>query len=194
MHGDPMNAHLSVDDVAAYLDRQLSGPARARVEGHLAACAECRGEVVSVARLTRSLSNRRRWAVAAPLAAAALLLLAMVPWAHRPGGDGLVLREPAITTTVAPTLLAPVGAVATLPPLSWTSVPHADRYRVTVFDGSGAVVWETQSADTSVAVPTTTSLQPGTPYFWKVAARTGWDRWVLSDLSSFTLGAARTLR
>jgi anti-sigma factor RsiW len=187
MRGDSGAAHLTVDDVAAYLDRQLAGPERARVQAHLGDCAECRREVVTVARLARSLRARRRWAVALPLAAAAVLLVAIVPWSRAPVADRPVLREPAVTTTVAPTLRAPVGAVAVMPPLSWTSVPHADRYRVTVFDSAGAVVWETQTGDTSIAVPASVLFRPRTAYFWKVAARTGWDRWVASDLISFTL-------
>ena len=71
MHGEIGARHLTVDDVAAYVDRGLAAPERARVEEHLAACAACRAEVVAVTRLSRTLAARRRWAVMAPLAAAA---------------------------------------------------------------------------------------------------------------------------
>jgi len=194
MHGDARDVHLSIDDVAAYVDRQLERPARARVEDHLTTCGECREEIVTVTRLARSLRTRRQWVMAVPLAAAAVLLLAIIPWRGSPRVEGPVLREPAVTTTIPPTLLAPIGAVGALPRLSWTSVPHADRYGVTVFDSSGAVIWETQVGDTSVAVPDSISVQPGAAYFWKVAARTGWDRWVASDLVSFTLIVPGRLR
>lgn len=187
MHSEPRDGHLSAGDAAAYVDRQLTGPGRARIEEHLAACAECRREAVAVGRLARSLANRRRWTVALPLAAAAAALLLILPWGAT---DRPVLREPGVTTTVAPRLVAPVGAVSALPSLVWTSVPHADLYRVTVFDSSGGIVWETRTADTT-AVPANLPLQPRTSYFWKVAARTAWGRWALSDLSSFTLSAAR---
>jgi hypothetical protein len=150
---------------------------------------------VAVARLARSFRDRWRWTVAAPLAgAAAVLLLTLVPWGRISERGGRVLREPAITTTTAPSPIVPLGAVAALPPLTWTSVPHADRYRVTVFDTNGSLVWETQTPDTAAVVPSTITLRPGVPYFWKVAARTGWDRWVASDLTTFTVGATRPSR
>ena len=186
--------HLTVEDIAAYVDRGYAAEWRARVEAHLAACAECRSEVVAVTRLARSFRDRRRWTVAAPLAAAAVLLLVLAPWQRGRDEDATVLREPAVTTTVAPTLIAPLGAVATLPRLTWTSIPHSDRYQVTMYDGNGSVVWETQTRDTVVAVPNATALGAGTPYFWKVAARTGWGRWVVSDLTTFTLRAPRPAR
>ena len=85
MHGEIGARHLTVDEVAAYADRGLAAPERARVEEHLAACAACRAEVVAVTRLTRSIASRRRWAVMAPLAAAAaVLVLLFAPW-QRPG-------------------------------------------------------------------------------------------------------------
>jgi len=190
MHGEIGARHLTVDEVAAYADRGLAAAERVRVEEHLAACAECRAEVVAVARLSRSFAGRRRWAVMAPLAAAAVLVLWLAPWAHqRP-----VLREPAVTTTVAPMPIAPRGGVATLPTLTWSSVPHADRYQVTLFDQNGSVVWETHTADTTVAVPDTLRVVAGVPHFWKVAARTELGRWVASDLTSFTLRRARPPR
>jgi hypothetical protein len=195
MTGEVKAGHLTVEDVAAYIDRGDAAEQRARVEAHLATCAECRSEVVTVARLARSFRDRRRWTVAAPLAAAAaVLLLVFAPWQRAPDRSEPVLREPAVTTTVAPRPLAPLGAVAVLPRLLWTSVPHADRYRVTVFDGNGSVVWETLTTDTLVAVPDAVALGVGVPYFWKVAARTSWDRWVVSDLTTFTLGAPRPPR
>jgi hypothetical protein len=195
MTGEVKTEHLTVEDVAAYVDRGQTAEWRSRVEAHLAACAECRSEVVTVARLTRSFRDRRRWTVAAPLAAAAaVLVLVLAPWQGTRDHGGPVLREPAVTTTVAPRPLGPLGAVTVLPRLLWTSVPHADRYRVTVFDGGGSVVWETLATDTLVVVPDGIALRVGVPYFWKVAARTSWDRWVVSELTTFTLGAPRPPR
>ena len=86
------------------------------------------------------------------------------------------------------------GGVATLPALIWSSVPHADRYQVTLYDEAGSVLWETHTADTAVAVPETVRLIPGVPHYWKVAARTELGRWVASDLTSFTLRRARPRR
>jgi anti-sigma factor RsiW len=44
-------SHLSENDIAGYLDADLSGEELLRVEQHLDACADCRAELVSVARL-----------------------------------------------------------------------------------------------------------------------------------------------
>ncbi len=183
--------HLDSGEVAAYLDRALPAADRTQVEDHLVDCAACRGEVVAVARLLRARPGRRRWYVPMGIAAAAALLLLLAPW-QRPGGPAGTspLREPAVTTTVAPVSIAPIGAVTKLPALTWSSVPHADRYHVTMLDGKGAIIWETETADTAAAVPPTVALSPGFPYFWKIAARTGWGRWVSSDLTTFTLRVA----
>jgi hypothetical protein len=100
-----------------------------------------------------------------------------------------LLREPAVTTTVAPTLSTPRGRVAVLHAMIWSSVPHADQYRVTLFDRDGSVAWRTQSADTTVPLPDTVRLSRGVPYYWKVDARIELGRWVGSELTSFTLDA-----
>jgi sulfopyruvate decarboxylase TPP-binding subunit len=67
-------------------------------------------------------------------------------------------------------------------------VPRVDRYRLTLFDSTGSVVWETQTADTSAVPPHDIALYRGR-YFWKVEAQTGWGRWVASELAEFSLGA-----
>ena len=72
----------------------------------------------------------------------------------------------------------------------WTSVPRADRYRLTVFDRDGTVVWEAEGSDTAVALPRSILDGRGTALLWKVEARTGWDRWVASELIEFSV--ART--
>ena len=66
-------------------------------------------------------------------------------------------------------------------------VAGADRYRVTLFDGGGRVLFETQLADTLAALPDSILLDPGRPYLWKVEARTGWQRWSASGLVEFSI-------
>ena len=73
----------------------------------------------------------------------------------------------------------------------WTSVPHAERYRLTLFDATGKVVWESQASDTVATLPTTIELTPSASYFWRVEAQTGWNRWVKSDLVEFSVSSAR---
>ncbi len=193
---DPSAGCLSEDTTAALSEGSLDAAARAPALAHLADCAACR---LAVASVTRVLMNKeveraavgadprqRRWRLAAiPVAAAALLVVLL--WS-RPMDDGAPHRAPAITTVRAPTPLAPAGAVSPPATLMWTAVPLADRYRVTVFDASGDVVFETQVADTLARLPDAFRVVPGQPYLWKVEARIGFDRWVSSDLTPFTVG------
>ncbi len=192
MPGEKIAGHLTAMEVAAYVDNGLEAAARARVRSHVAECDECRGEVIAVARLART-GSRYRWKTLVPLAAAAALVLYFAPW--RPSDSTApVLREPGVTTIVAPTPIAPRGAVKALPALTWSSVPLADRYEVTLFDADGSVLWETQTADTTAVVAATVRIVVGVPHYWKVAARTEQGRWVASDLTSFTLSRAPPLR
>jgi len=184
--------HLESSEVAAYLDRALSPSDRSRIDVHLADCDACRAEVIEVARLLRTQPRRRSWYVpiGAAAAAAAVLLLVWPRPAEEPGLPPNY-REPVVTTTVAPSVIAPRGATIGAPKFVWTGVPHADRYRLTVFDDTGRVAWQTQTSDTAAVLPESIRLQEGASYFWKVEAQTGWKRWVSSDLVEFIKGSPR---
>lgn len=123
--------------------------------------------------------------IASGIAAAAIVAFIALPW--RAVDDPSTHRAPTITAAASPVLMAPVGVVADARTLRWTGVAAADRYRVTLFDATGAVVHETQTADTLVALPSSVSLARGRGYFWKVEARTGWNRWSASDLVEFSV-------
>ena len=69
-----MNGHVRLEDMAAFLDRELSEEEAVRVETHLASCDECRFEVVEVSRTLYSPSNRKPWVVLGALAAAASIV------------------------------------------------------------------------------------------------------------------------
>ncbi len=185
--------HLESGDVAAYLDGALALSERPRIEAHAAECLACRADLVEAARLLRTAPRHRRLYVPAGAVAAAAAAVFLVYWAESvsvpPGPPGF--REPALTTSVAPVVVSPRGVTTAAARLVWTAVPHADRYRLTLFDGSGIVVWETQTTQTSVLLPDSIRLLPGAPYLWKVEAQTGWNRWVSSDLVGFSLGPAR---
>ena len=177
-------SHLSAADVAAYVDRQLSGVQRDRVVQHLADCRDCRSEIVAVNRVVRAVRRSWRWVALVPLAAAALVVVMLSPWRpeHQP-----VMREPAVTTIVAPTAIAPRGGVAEVVSITWSRVPRATQYEVTVFDSAGTIVWESRVLDSLATVPRDLRLVRGRPYYWKVAARTESNRWVSSDFATFTL-------
>lgn len=181
--------HLESGEVAAYLDRALTPDARARVEAHLDQCADCSAEIVQVARLMRT-APLRRHAIPASLAAAAALVLLLTPSIPHPGPGGSEYREPAMTSTSAPSVIAPRGAVAAPLQLVWSAVPRAGRYRVVLLDDAGALIWRAETADTAVTLPDSVRLRAGIPYFWKVDAETQFGRWVASDLVDFAITAA----
>jgi len=180
--------HLESGVVASYLDGGLPPEHRARVEAHASECAVCRWELIEVARLLHSRRRRPAWyAGAAAVAAAAVIAILVWPGsAPEPGGAG-DYREPAGTTTVAPAALAPQGLSSGLTRLEWTSVPRNRGYRVTLYDDRGTVLWETETSDTVAPLPDRIHLTPGTTYFWRVEARTGWHRWASSGLTPFSI-------
>jgi hypothetical protein len=103
------------------------------------------------------------------------------------------LREatPGTQTSGAPTPIAPVKNVARVDRLVWSSVPHAMRYRVTVYEPDGTVRWATESRDTSVARTAAISFATGATYFWRVEAETEHERWIASGLADFRVAPSK---
>ncbi|HUF27868.1 MAG TPA: hypothetical protein VMM18_12910 [Gemmatimonadaceae bacterium] len=189
--------------IAALAEDGLEPRLRADVLPHVAGCASCRSAVASVARalespsITRELAAVRRvprrglLTYAVPIAAAAVLLLLAIP--HRVDDPLPPHRAAPITASPAPTAVWPVGVVSGAPSLRWTAVSGADRYRVTLFDAEGTVLHETELDGTITQLPASVVLDSGRPYWWRVEARTGFDRWTASDLIEFAIaeGARR---
>ena len=75
--------------------------------------------------------------------------------------------------------------------LVWSSVPYANNYRVRMFDADGTVLWEREATDTVVPIPDSMALRPLLLYYWRVEARTGFDRRAESDLVEFRLEGRR---
>jgi putative zinc finger protein len=186
---EPLDRHLDPHEIATYVDGNVTGEARASIDAHLAACAECRAEVAQVSQIVRTAPtargvSRRIWIPA--VAAAALALLWVGPRAFRESGTP-EHRDDAVTATVAPRAIAPVGVVDRATDLVWSSVPYANNYRVRLFDADGTVLWEREAADTVVPIPDSIALRPQLLYYWRVEARTGFDRRAESDMVEFRL-------
>jgi hypothetical protein len=188
---------LDEHTVAGLADGTLDAETRGRALAHVATCALCRRAVASVAEaladgpITHEIEivegrRRRRGPVlrvAVPLAAAAtVLLLLWSPAADRFSGHRGPPPPPPATTPIP---RSPVGAVAAVNDLRWSPVIGADRYRLTVFDATGGVVFATEASDTVVAFPDSITLVPGASYLWKVDARIDFDRWAASELTEF---------
>lgn len=181
--------------IADFVDGRLTPEARAPVVTHLLTCARCRSVVRATGHLLADVAvapevtrHWRRWSLPLSLAAAAALLLFLWPRSTDDHGSKSGLREPTLTSTVAPVpIVPPPGAsVARVDRLVWSSVPRAERYRVRLY-GEGSVVWTVETADTAVALPDSVALSPRVSYFWRVEAQTEWRRWVASDLVEFRL-------
>ena len=186
----PIDGHVDARDIAAYVDETATPPVRALVESHIITCAACRDEVVDVSRIARSAprdgARRHMWIGAA--AAAVLLVVLLRPPAVT--DEYPRHRETPVTTTVAPVAIAPAGLVDAAPTFLWSAVPHADRYRIRIFDGSGSVIWERETGDT-VASTDSLTFVPGRSYFWKVEAHAGFDRSTTTELIEFSVSDPR---
>jgi hypothetical protein len=184
--------HLDPKDVVAYVDGVAPPSERVRIESHLATCAECRDEVADagriIATLPRPRSARRIVTVSAAAIAATLLVFL---WPRAAPDLTARHRESPVTTTIAPTVVMPIGAVESADRFVWSSVPHAGFYEFRVFDPDGSVVWEGQTRDTVLAPPPTIGLRAGHSYYWKVEAHTGIDRSTSTQLVEFSIRAER---
>ena len=200
------SACLDEASLATLIDGDLNRERRAPMVAHVAGCARCRREVAAISRaladpsiaaeISRPDSEKRRVrqihvariAGVAGLAAAAVgILLISRPFGSRDEVASDTHREPVMTTAAPPVTVSPEGSVREVSALQWTSVPRADRYEVTLFDREGSVLWEATAQDTFAMLPHTVTLNRGSRYFWKVRARVGWDRWVESELTEFSV-------
>jgi hypothetical protein len=185
--------------IAAFADASLEEAERDVAVAHLAGCGRCRVAVSSVtsaltgkdmpaaiSELARARRSGRFLAISAGLVGAAvvagLLLVSSSPIRNPvPHRDGGVSGGP------EPVTISPVGPSRSVQVLRWQQVAGADRYRVTVFEEDGRVLFETVVADTMAPLPETVELEPGRSYYWLVAARTDIDRWSTSSLAEFSV-------
>ena len=189
---------LGDDTIAALAEGTLDDAARAAVLPHLAGCARCRRAVASVAgaladpRVARAVAaierpQRRLLRIALPVAAAAAVLLVFA-WPREAGREPGHRAPP--DATALPVPVSPVGVVAEAKALQWTAVRDADRYRVTLSEADGHLLYEAEVSDTVVALPDSITLSPGRAYVWLVEARTAFDRWTTSPLVEFSTAKA----
>lgn len=164
------DTHIETGLVAAYVDGRAATAEAAKIEAHLAECADCRRELIEVRRLLPRKAQRWAWSAVGVLAAAAVLLLVV----SRPGGqrasDGSTTRggqpEPSTPSALAPAEGSTVAGAGML--FVWSSVEGATAYRFTLTDERGDVAWTTESADTNVAPAPSVRLLGGHTYYWSV--------------------------
>ncbi|MEJ2204220.1 MAG: zf-HC2 domain-containing protein [Gemmatimonadota bacterium] len=184
--GRSNGAHLTDEQLVAYLGQELRGEDLKRVEGHLADCVTCRWEVVDANQILEA-PRVRRLRVLVPVAAAAAVVLLFLSGGPEdaPTGRDRIHRETAVELSEAPSPLSPVGPVTAVDGFAWTAAAGADRYRVTLFDAEGTVLWSTATADSVARLPESLTLEAGQPYLWRVEGRIGWDVWESSEFVEF---------
>ena len=200
----PSTPCLNTDVLAALASEGLPPGLRLAALSHLAECGDCRSTTASLARALADTTvsgaiaalsspadrgGRRRFSVVVPAAAAAAVFVAL--WAGGGTPRSPLHRSPAITAADTPVPIAPLGTGRRAGALRWGAVPGVDRYRVTLFDAVGQLVFEAELQDTLVTLPDSIELRPGQAYFWKVEGRTGWDRWTASPLFEFSVERER---
>jgi hypothetical protein len=172
--------HLSVEQIAAHIERRLLGAERDAVVAHLVECSECRQEYVQASEVLAGL--HRTWrghTTGLALAAAAVLIVAFMP-------RSLPTREVARVDDAATQRVAVPDAATgiriaspadgdrltgTTVTLAWhPGVPADALYRVTVQTADGSVIWKQNTSDTTVTVSASVRLTEGEVYYWVVDA------------------------
>lgn len=109
---------------------------------------------------------RRRWHVAAAVAASALIAISMWLFVPEQGAEGIRSDLPSAGSPSGNVLLADSPAE-----FRWTAEPGAIRYRVEMFDNSGESLWESGwTQEVVIQAPSGDRLQldGGARYFWIV--------------------------
>lgn len=180
--------HLTELELAAYIDRGLSGDALTRAESHIAVCAECRGHVIETRQLLDRANRPKRFAQAAgALAAAGVLgILLLDPGSLNRQSDGNMRRRGKPAGDVI-TVYGPIGEIPRQPVrFVWGSPGDATSYRVVLTSDAGEQLWTTSTADTTVSLPPSVRLA-GEHYYWSVDALTADGRTLFTGLREFRI-------
>lgn len=164
---------VPVEDILAVVERRGPEEQRSAILNRLLTTAEGRRELDMVRAAVRSSQATRPARFRIPLAIAATLAVALL-------GRAILQNEPEDAvrgnegTSVSISLLSPPEEVAQSDSrrFVWTRVPTATSYQPEVLDDSGLVVWTQNTTDTTIVLPGSIILTPGTTYRWRVVART----------------------
>ena len=181
-------SHLTDADVAAFIDGSLAEADRVSAAAHLAACDECRAEIVSAAGLAASIPsrNRRRLPLALAGMAAAAAVLAVL-WLPPTANLDQKVLERAADKSPAVAVASPVdGTIVDSDSvmLSWRG-ELGSSYRVTVTDDSGRTLWTTTTTESHAWVPDRELPTDSGIVYWYVDALRTDGTSVSSSLQSF---------
>jgi predicted anti-sigma-YlaC factor YlaD len=189
--------HIGSEELAGYLDNRLDAAWSARVEAHLASCADCRAELVHARALLDSApaetiepSVGRARRVRPWLAAAGILAIASLPLldrALRPRDESPRFRAASSAASrieiVSPDSRSLNASAITF---AWRAVEGASTYHLTLTDSAGTPLFSLVTADTSVQPPAGAELHGGSSYLWYVDGLTREGRTLTSGVHSFS--------
>ena len=167
----PPPGHLSAEVLAGYIDRSLPPPTRASVDAHLAECASCRAELVAAKRLVRSAPSAK-WTRGSFVAVAGIAATILVALLIRPNAQpderlrSTVGSSASVLTTVNPP--PDSASAATDRTFVWRRDAAVVEYTLTLMDADGRTRWSVSTSDTSVTLPDSIALTPGTTGYWYV--------------------------
>jgi hypothetical protein len=164
MRDSPGTPHPTDEELAAYLGKELKGDRLRQVESHLAVCSTCREELIDAKEVLRT-PRRSKWTVLGPAAAAVAAVVLLVTWPQGPAppASQTMHRESPSEAMVTPVPISPIGPVSAIEDFRWEGLPGADRYRVTLFDAEGSVLWKPLTERSEIALPDSVSLESGRP-------------------------------
>jgi anti-sigma factor RsiW len=180
--------HLEPHEVSAYLSGTAEPAARARIEAHLADCAECTEELVAVRRLRRAPPTMSRRLAVVGAAAAAVIAVVLV--GHRAGPAGPTPPPVRGGGSDAVTTVSPAdGTTLDAPPtFAWHPVSGATAYRISISRADGDSVWAASLRDTVVRAPEGVLTPTPDGYFWYVDALLADGRSLPGTAHEFRLG------
>lgn len=159
----------SRDLEAGYLAGRLSADDAVAYEAHYFGCERCWPSLKRATELRAVLAKAApapRFRVTPGLAAAAMIVVAFAGWfmVSRTG------RDPGTTRGAADSLVVhatnPAGSFAA----AWRPQAGADRYRVRLYAADGALLFERETGDTTLALPADSVPRGPGRLFWQVQA------------------------
>ncbi len=165
-----LSEHMSADRISAYLGGALSESDRNAFERRLLVCADCRQDLAEASQLVGA--KRSRWlTVGAPLAAAAVLMVIVLPITT--SNEGPTLRGPQLEGVAEFAVVTPSDNAVVNPDslvFQWRSVGVDAHFQFTLTDANGDVVYSLSTSDTVLTLPRSVGLTPGAQFYWYVDA------------------------
>ncbi len=67
----------------------------------------------------------------------------------------------------------------------WSEIENITSYNFTLLDSDGTIIWEQKTDQTILKLPQKVKLEPAQTYFWQIEAVFDFNKFILSELTSF---------